>query len=226
MSFCPKCKSEYINGRPTCADCGTPLVESLDDIIEESFPETSVQTGADVEDELENTLFENEETKNTESEKPDRVYTYVSKKEKYKDYVSTGYTFLIVGIAGLIIVTLNLLDIIRLFHVSGASSILFYGVMYAMFVIFVFVSINSFKNSRCLKQEAETENNFLEELNRYLKTAVTKESFAETESIHSEEELYFNRTEIIRHIIVEKYPEIDNSLLEQTIDETYDRLFQ
>ena len=126
MSFCPKCKSEYINGRPTCADCGTPLVESLDDIIEESFPETSVQTGADVEDELENTLFENEETKNTESEKPDRVYTYVSKKEKYKDYVSTGYTFLIVGIAGLIIVTLNLLDIIRLFHVSGASSILFY----------------------------------------------------------------------------------------------------
>lgn len=226
MSFCPKCKSEYINGRPTCADCGTPLVESLDDIIEESFPETSVQTGADVEDELENTLFENEETKNTESEKPDRVYTYVSKKEKYKDYVSTGYTFLIVGIAGLIIVTLNLLDIIRLFHVSGASSILFYGVMYAMFVIFVFVSINSFKNSRCLKQEAETENNFLEELNRYLKTAVTKESFAETESIQSEEELYFNRTEIIRHIIVEKYPEIDNSLLEQTIDETYDRLFQ
>ena len=211
MSFCPKCKSEYINGRPTCADCGTPLVESLDDIIE---------------DEPENTLFENEETKNTESEKPERVYTYVSKKEKYKDYVSTGYTFLIVGIAGLIIVTLNLLDIIRLFHVSGASSILFYSVMYAMFVIFVFVSINSFKNSRCLKQEAETENNFLEELNRYLKTAVTKESFAETESIQSEEELYFNRTEIIRHIIVEQYPEIDNSLLEQTIDETYDRLFQ
>lgn len=32
MSWCPNCRSEYVNGRQTCYDCGAVLVESLDDI--------------------------------------------------------------------------------------------------------------------------------------------------------------------------------------------------
>lgn len=32
MSWCPKCRSEYVNGRKTCADCGSILVDSLEDV--------------------------------------------------------------------------------------------------------------------------------------------------------------------------------------------------
>lgn len=230
MSFCPKCRSEYINGRPTCADCGTPLVESLDDIIKESFPsgeenEAADREAADFENEIEMNENETGENENSEIEKPERVYAYVSKKEKYKDYISTGYTFLIVGAAGLMAVTLNLLGIIRLFQGSGASSVLFYVVMYAMFILFILVSMNSFKNSGRLKSEADNEDAFLEELNRYITANITKNSFPPAKSGQSEEELYFNRTEIIKNLILEKYPEIGSSLLEQIVDETYDRLF-
>lgn len=31
MSFCPKCRTEYINGIVTCADCGLPLVDKLEE---------------------------------------------------------------------------------------------------------------------------------------------------------------------------------------------------
>lgn len=37
MPWCPKCKNEYREGIEVCADCGTPLVKSLDDINENVF---------------------------------------------------------------------------------------------------------------------------------------------------------------------------------------------
>lgn len=222
MSFCPKCKSEYINGRPTCADCGTPLVESLDEFLEE---ENVLLTDLENESSNDAEISAEDLEETTEKKKPERLYEFVSKKDKYKDYLSTAYLFLFVGIAGLIVITLNLLNIIQVFHVSGASSILFYGVMYAMFGIFLFVSMNSFKNSKRLKAEADTEDTFLKDMNTYLWENITQETFADMEMPESEEELYFHRTEIIKNMLLEKYPEINSSLLEQTIDETYDRLF-
>lgn len=224
MSFCPKCKSEYINGRPTCADCGTPLVDSLEELLAE---EPVLQEESETDDELENGSSPVDETeKETDDEsRPERVYTFVSKKEKYKDYRSTGYTFLIVSVAGLILITLNLLKLIQVFHVSGASAILFYGVMYVMFGIFLFVSINSFRNSRRLKNEADTEDTYLQDMRTFLLENITPEIFSEIQQTESEEELYFQRTEIIKNCLLEKYPQIDISLLEQTVDETYDRIF-
>ena len=214
MSFCPKCKSEYINGRPTCADCGTPLVESLEEAYEEILDDTmqaeeSTETGDDIEEGNDTSSDETEET--TEKTKPERLYAFVSKKEKYKDYLSTGYTFLFVGIAGLVVITLNLLNVIQIFNTSGASSILFYCVMYAMFFIFLFVSANSFKNSKRLKAEADTEDTFLKDMNTYLLENITSETFDNMEIPESEEELYFHRTEIIKAKLLEKYPDIDNS---------------
>ena len=41
----------------------------------------------------------------------------------------------------------------------------------------------------------------------------------------TDEETYFNRTEIIKNAILEKFPEINTSLLEQVVDDTYDKLF-
>lgn len=36
MPYCPKCKNEYTNSVSVCADCNEPLVDSLDDLQEDS----------------------------------------------------------------------------------------------------------------------------------------------------------------------------------------------
>lgn len=231
MSFCPKCKSEYINGRKDCADCGTLLVESLDEVIEESFDEAEVAAMAEsIVEELDeagiNISNDNEnETDEEQSAPNERVREFVPKKDKYKDYISTGYMFVIVGIAGLIAVILNMLGIINLFKVSGAQAVLFYTVIGGMFIIFTFVGFNSFKNAKRIKIESENEDNFLDELKKFIDETFTTDKFADCDDAESDEETYFNRTEIIKNGILEKFPEINVSLLEQIVDETYDKLF-
>lgn len=223
MSFCPKCKSEYINGRTHCADCGTALVESLEDIMEEvNDTEPENTPVSEIPDE-----FSEENDEQEPETKPERVRNFVSKKEKYKDYQSTGVMFIAVAVIGIAVITLNLLGVITIFRTSGASSVLFYFVMYAMFIIFAFVGINSFKNAARIKEASVNEENFLQELNSFVEENVTASAFdsVDTDDI-SQEELYFRRTELIRTMISEKYPDIDAGLLELTIDQTYDRIFQ
>lgn len=226
MSFCPKCKSEYINGRTHCADCGTALVESLEAVTEEMI---------DIEPENEEIseqpksydTFEEAGEAEPEEEKPERARNFVSKKEKYKDYQSTGVMFLIVALAGIVLITLNLLGILTIFRTSGASAVLFYCVMYAMFVIFLFVGYNSFKNAAKLKDASVSEEAFLQELNNFIETNITASLFDLQEPADMpQEELYFKRTERIRSMLTEQYPDIDESLLEQSIDSAYDKLFQ
>ncbi len=230
MSFCPKCKSEYINGRTDCADCGATLVESLDDIIEEAETPSLEELAAlarEFADEAE-AVFENDEndeTEDTEPAKQERVREFVSKKDKYKDYQSTGYMFVIFGIIGTIVVILNALGVISLFNRHGAHGILVHVVMGGMFIIFTFVGFNSFKNAKRIMAESVVEDNFVEELHKFIDETFTAEKFNGLEDAESDEETYFNRTEIIKNGILEKFPEIDLSLLEQVVDDTYDKLF-
>lgn len=226
MSFCPKCKSEYINGRTHCADCGAALVESLEAVTEETIdvePENEEMTEQSESYDVSEEPGEPE----TEEEKPQRVRNFVSKKEKYKDYQSTGIMFLIVAAAGITLITLNLLGIITIFRTSGASAVLFYCVMYAMFAIFIFVGFNSFKNAAGIKDASVSEETFLQELNNYIETNITASLFDVKEAEDTpQEELYFKRTELIRSMLTKQYPDIDAGLLEQSIDAAYDKLFQ
>lgn len=230
MSFCPKCKSEYINGRTDCADCGATLVESLDDIIEDgNVPglEELTALANELANETEETDESNEEAnaENEEPEKQERVREFVSKKDKYKDFQSTGYMFGFLGIIGSIVVILNAIGVISLFNRSGAHGVLVHVVMGGMFLIFTFVGFNSFKNAKRIKAESVLEDNFVDELHMFIDATFTSETFNSLDNSESDEETYFNRTEIIKNGILEKFPEIDPSLLEQVVDDTYDKLF-
>lgn len=226
MSFCPKCKSEYINGRTHCADCGAVLVESLEAVFEEPIDIEPENEEIAEQSESYDTFEETKEAE-PEEEKPQRVRNFVSKREKYKDYQSTGLMFMIVAAAGITLITLNLLGIITIYKTSGASSVLFYCVMYAMFAIFIFVGFSSFKSAAKIKEASVSEEAFLRELNHYIETNITTSLFDFNEEADMpQEELYFKRTALIRSILTEHYPDIDESLLEQSVDTAYDKLFQ
>jgi hypothetical protein len=220
MSFCPNCKSEYINGRSTCADCGAVLVESLDDILDDMIEPAAAPVNEALSEDLEDDIPDSSDNDVQDKDVP----AYVSQKDRYKDYVSTGYTFLILGIAGLVVITLNLLKIISLFNNSGASAVLFYTVMYSMFAIFVFVGINSFVNASKCKAVALIEENQINALNRFIEENINADLFSGL-SDEADEELYFKRTEIIKNKINEEFPELDAALLENIVDEAYDKLF-
>ncbi len=226
MSFCPKCKSEYINGRTHCADCGAALVESLEAVFEEPIDIEPENEEIAEQSESYDTFEETKEAE-PEKEKPERIRNFVSKKEKYKDYQSTGLMFMIVAAAGITLITLNLLGIITIYKTSAASSVLFYCVMYAMFAIFIFVGFSSFKSAAKIKEASVSEEAFLRELNHYIETNITTSLFDFNEEADMpQEELYFKRTALIRSILTEQYPDIDESLLEQSVDTAYDKLFQ
>lgn len=233
MSFCPKCKSEYINGRLECADCGTPLVETLNEIIEETSQENEITEQTEVfEQNNYDEVFESDETVSNESDendiaRPKYTTSFVSHKERAKDHLSTGYTFLFVSIIGIIIITLNLTGVISIFRTYGASKILFYSVMYVMFIIFLLVSLNAFKNAKKINEDAQGEEEFIARIKNYIKDNITKEMLEACVSNDSDgsEDIYFTRIAMMKSILTTQFPDASEEMIDLLIDETYDSLF-
>lgn len=265
MSFCPKCKSEYINGRSHCADCGTLLVETLEEILTSNELQDSNQTSPleetsgetigyttngtnlnnenfyadastdenneDFSDAASNALSDDLLESSSEtipglqlrSKSSSAVYT--SQSSRYADYKYTGYLFCITSIVGLIVVTLNLLGVVSLFYASQASALLIYGVLYGMFIIFLLVGCSSFKSSKKIKELVAKEDDFLKEINQFIEQNISTELFKDEDSTQPEEQLYFLRADIIKEKILSQYPDIEETLLDKIVDETYDKMF-
>ena len=82
---------------------------------------------------------------------------YEKSNDRYKDNFSTAVTFLVCGIAGLVVVILNDTGILNFFSLKNASGILMSCVLGGMFIGFIVVGILSFKASRKDKKDAEIE---------------------------------------------------------------------
>lgn len=261
MSWCPKCRSEYVNGRETCADCGSVLVESLDDINDDAkdmfdFDALSDEMKRRVLNELKkenidpNIVLNNSVKEGTpeyiaqiiheenapsyeeyeaEAAKADQeaVKLFVKKEDRYKDYRSTGYTFLIVGIIGLVFVITEFMGIIDLFNFSTGSRYIFTIVMSLMFIIFIFVGINSFKSCKKLKAEADAENRYLSELESWIKDNLSADKINENinQSLDTDI-LYEKRSQKIRNILLSHDADMNRSMLEHYVENTYIALFE
>lgn len=206
--WCPKCKNEYVPGITQCADCGVALVDSLEEY-----------------EAVEAEVFSAEAADETEVTPIQPSHAYVSKKSKTEDMKSTAYTFTIVGILGLILLVLFAVGVIPL-HTANYMKIMICIVMGAMFVIFLVIGIRSFAQIKSYSDAATTEEQLLSEILAWFRDSYDKAVIdADIDTTLQEEMLYFSRYEVMRRYITEKYPDVEDSLLDHIIETLYAEIF-
>lgn len=245
MAWCPVCKCEYVDGIKVCADCGCELVEKLEEKKEDGFDDDGVisqVSSFDLSYLAPPSVIcfeENEETKEAEENKEsveepvleeeikERVYKgrYVSNEEKAQENKTSAYTFLIVGIAGAIVVALLGIGMLPVRGVNYTVS----GVMGTLFGLFIIIGIISSKNSKKLARKAMSENNLTIEIKKWCSENI---SGAEVDKVlafeqeTTEELKYFQRVEEIKSRVKAQFINLDEDYLDSLIDEIYSGIFE
>lgn len=236
--WCPKCKYEYREGIKVCADCGSALVDNLQKesepeeredgyIDEEPVTKQSVDEAALME--MINNLSEEdaEKFRQTLKASQSRNYSYTTKREKYEDNRSSAWTFFIVGGAGLVLVLLHLAGIIN-FNLSQFSKIMTSVVMGLLFVIFIivgFISVNSAKKYRI---EADEEDALTTNLLTSFRELYTADSIDKLCNASGNDELYEKwqkRYSFIGHFISTECKSNDIAYIEYITDLLYNEYF-
>ena len=130
--------------------------------------------------------------------------------------------FLVFGIVGLAFVILNLTGVLKL--LTASFSLL---VMTAMFIAFIVIGILSYKKAGNIKEEAAQETEVIKELTRWLENAVTREELEACEEEAAGAELaYLKKLELLRSTLAQAFPEIDDSFLDQFVEDFYNSHFE
>ena len=152
---------------------------------------------------------------------------YEKSNDRYKDNFSTAVTFLVCGIAGLVVVILNDTGILNFFSLKNASGILMSCVLGGMFIGFIVVGILSFKASRKDKKDAEIEKDNTIKVMEWLKdnapAQLIEESYAGDGL--SEEMKYFERSDFLKKSIKNEFPDFSDDYIQDVTDQYIDELF-
>lgn len=212
--WCPKCKNEYVRGITECADCHIPLVETLADA--EEFYEKERQAAFNEEE-----LEENVVTPETGG------HVYVKKETAYEDMKSTATTFLCIGTLGIICLLLWGLGVIRL-QMEGYMKILMFLVMGTLFVVFLIIGIRYQMRLKSVKEEAGSEKQLTEEIIRWFLDNYSADDIDAgiADTSVGEEQLYFQRYEVMERCISSRYPDLDHAYQDHMLEELYGRIFQ
>ena len=236
MPWCPKCKTEYREGFTVCADCGSELVE--EEPVEtppgeaewDAFSQYGNDAGAGAESEDESSV-----TPEDGSDMPEGALgrtrgrgmtaPYQDSAERANDNRSSGWILLILGILGLLVLTLGMLGVLPLHF---GNSYLFYGVMGAIFILFVVSGGISMKNAKLLEKKAASENTLRESLHEWCRENLNAQMIDDTVGVQEVEEevLYFRRLSYIKERLNHQFMNLDQGFLDKFIDDyVYDEIF-
>ena len=216
--WCPKCKTEYIDGITKCADCGVDLVEEL--------PATSYDDLSGETREKLSHIKVVEESKSTLNPKEGST-RYIDKRSQYEEMKSSAYTFLFVGVLGILAMILIALDIIPL-HMAAYMRVIMAIVMGGLFLFFLFIGVQSFRKMKGLSGEADSEETLTNEiLTSFLDghTAASIDASISDAGAMENEQLYFYRYEQIKRILSEDHPGLAEDYMEDLIEKIYTSLF-
>lgn len=236
MPFCPKCKYEFVDGIKKCNECGCDLVDSLDDITNESDEEIMDNENiinAELEDGNLGETYESLEDGNVPFDKEDEesrfmsyAKTYHKLSDKYEDVKSSAYTLILVGGVGLFVMILQWINVIK-FPISSQTKWLFNSVLGGMFIIFLAAGIVSFMHAKKVKIEADIEDELINKINQFAKENITKEIIdKEVPQDDPVEILFFNRAEVIKNILMHEFEDADEALIDELIENIYQSIYE
>lgn len=246
MPWCPKCKTEYREGFTVCADCGSELVaeepgDSSDEKLQKKSREDTWEPEWDgeVPSDEESASSEDEEYADMDSENSSETTSeddvrrrriggnglYQDSSERASDNRSSAWMLLGLGAAGLVAVVLGAAGILPL---SMGNPYLFYGVMGAIFILFVVAGIVSMKNAKIFEKKAESENSLRQTLLDWCGENLRAEDIdAEVCAAGVSDEIaYFRRSSYIKEKLNHQFVNLNQGFLDQFIDDyIYDRIF-
>ena len=221
--WCPNCQNEYVAGITTCADCDVELVDSLK-AYEEMQKKEQEMADASVADFYSEDMSE-EADSDTSTPSFEPAQAYISKKAKTEDMKSTAYTFTIMSVLGIVFLILFATDNLPL-QTAQYTKIMTCVVMGTMFLIFFVIGIRSFGQIKKLANDVDDEESLLAESLEWFRSSYQPTDIdSGLDTSQPAETLYFARYEVMQHILSEKYPDMEESLLDHTIETLYSELF-
>ena len=146
--------------------------------------------------------------------------SYVSRAEKSADYRSSGITFTVFGVLGIIVMALHWAGVFQYFSTVSAV------VISVLFAAFLVIGIDSFRRAARAKEESVQEENFIRELTGWLEKNLTLENLSAADQAGASDEVnFFNRIAEFKEIITKQFGELDTGFLDQFTEEYYNNHF-
>lgn len=152
---------------------------------------------------------------------------YENSEDKYKDNLSSAITFFVCGAAGIIILILNDLGILK-FVVKGSSNFILINIVLGLlFVGFIAIGFWSLKYSKNIKNKAAIENKDTDTILAWLNENVSRDDIESSYNNDIAEEMkYFNRSDYIKSAVLKQFPETEDNLADTVADKYIDTLFE
>lgn len=152
--------------------------------------------------------------------------TYMNSGAKAEENRSSAWVLLVVGVLGMLIMILGITGVLP-FHVGNPY--MFYGVMSAVFILFIVMGVVSMRNAKIFEKKAESENSLVDTLLKWSEENLTAEKIdTQIENVAEtpEEALYYKRFEVIRNQMNHQFMNLDQQMLENLIDtKIYEQIF-
>lgn len=153
---------------------------------------------------------------------------YQDKKAKADDFKSSAYTLLLVGIVGIAALVLLELGVFG-FRLAAPQKYITYGVMGALFVIFIVMGIVSFRSAKQYVTEAATEEDLTAKITAWAKEHLTADMVRDAvffEEDTSDEEKYFKYFAFLQTAVTQEFGVLSPTYLEAFCEELYAELFE
>lgn len=150
---------------------------------------------------------------------------HVSKKAQKADMKSTAYSFTSVSIIGIILLILFAAGILPV-QIAEHMKIMLIIVMGGTFGVFLIIGLHAFGSLKKLDAEADTEEKLIAEITEWFRSSYTAADIDQKPDNEAPEETrYFDRYEVMKQLILAKYPNLREDFLDHMIETLYAEIF-
>lgn len=153
------------------------------------------------------------------TERERNIHVYTKANDRYKENVSTAWTFLITGIVGLIFTVINILG-----YLSIMGGELQYIVSIILFLAFIGLGIFSFSKNKSLQELAKQEEENEKVYRKWLSELSGKELHSVWNEKASDEENEIVLVNFISEKLVKNFPELNENFADSLADEYFNEV--